>query len=66
MLVGSGANSFAHSMGFVLEHNDSLLTDETRSAYEKFKVTHSTDQVAHDTLCKRMCCNGYTTSYLHA
>lgn len=52
MLVGGGANSFARSMGFVLESNDSLLTDETRLAYEKFKITHSVDQAAHDTLCK--------------
>ena len=52
MLVGGGANSFAHSMGFISEPNDNLLTDETRSAYEKFKMTHSVDQAAHDTLCK--------------
>ena len=52
MLVGSGASDFAHSMGFVLEPNDNLLTNETRAAYEKFKMTHSTEQVAHDTLCK--------------
>lgn len=51
MLVGSGANSFAHDMGFVLEPNDDLMTDETRSAYEQFKMTHCTDQAAHDTLC---------------
>ena len=53
MLVGSGASRFADSMGFVLEPNDNLLTDETQSAYEKFKLTHSVDQTAHDTLCKR-------------
>ena len=52
MLVGSGASRFAHNMGFTLEPNDNLLTDETQSAYEKFKLTHSMDQVAHDTLCK--------------
>ena len=53
MLVGSGANSFAHNMGFVLEPNDNLMTDETQSAYEQFKMTHSMDQAAHDTLCTR-------------
>ena len=51
MLVGSGANSFARNMGFLLEPNDNLMTDETRLAYEQFKVTHCTDQAAHDTLC---------------
>lgn len=54
MLVGSGGSSFAHSMGFVSEPNDNLMTDETRLAYEKFKLTHSMDQAAHDTLCKRI------------
>ena len=53
MLVGSGANNFAHNMGFVLEPNDNLMTDETRSAYEQFKMTRSIDQAAHDTLCTR-------------
>ena len=51
MLVESGANSFACNMGFVSEPNDNLMTDETRSAYEQFKMTHRTDQASHDTLC---------------
>ena len=51
MIVGSGACKFAHDMGFVAEPNDSLMTEETRIAYEKYKVSsQSVDQVAHDTL----------------
>ena len=56
MLVGNGASSFAHNMGFVSEANHDLLTAETRSAYEQLKLTHCMDQTAHDTLCKRLCC----------
>jgi len=52
MLVGSGACKFAHNMGFVAEPNDNLMTEETRTAYEKYKLSsQSVDQAAHDTLC---------------
>ncbi len=34
MLVGSGATDFAKQHGFTLEDNDSLLSDETRQAYQ--------------------------------
>ena len=51
MIVGSGACKFAHDMGFVAEPNDSLMTEETRMAYEKYKLSsQSVDQVVHDTL----------------
>ena len=53
MLVGNGARSFAHNMGFVSEANNTLLTGETQSAYEQFKLTNCVDQTAHDTLCKK-------------
>jgi len=51
MIVGSGACKFAHEMGFVAELNDTLMTEETRMAYKKYKLSsQSVDQVAHDTL----------------
>ena len=34
MLVGSGAAEFAQQQGFQMEDNDSLLTEETRRAFQ--------------------------------
>jgi len=34
MLVGGGASDFARQQGFQMEDNHSLLTDETRRAYQ--------------------------------
>lgn len=61
MIVGSGACKFAHDMGFVAEPNNSLMTEETRIAYKKYKLSsQSVDQVAHDTLGLSNTCDVHT------
>ena len=43
MLVGGGATQFAEEQGFSLEDNDSLLTQQTRQAYQVLCFYKSAD-----------------------